>query len=240
MAEWRATALSLAEHFRVLAVDQRGHGASTRVPPDVSRAAHVGDTVALIEDLELGPCVLVGHALGGHTAFLVAAERPDLVRRLVIAETSPECDPLARERIAVLLRAWPTPFPTQAAAREFFGGESEITSIWLEGLEERAGGWWPRFERSVVLDALDELTRKTFWLDWECVRAPTLIVRGEHGLLERDIAEKMLQGGATAELVEILGGGHHVHLEQGPAWLEAIGPFINGSSMPGAAASKPR
>ena len=45
------TARALQDH-RVLLVDQRGHGASTRLPDDLSRDAFVGDVVAAIEELD--------------------------------------------------------------------------------------------------------------------------------------------------------------------------------------------
>ncbi|MHB8296868.1 MAG: alpha/beta fold hydrolase, partial [Acidimicrobiales bacterium] len=48
--EWRATADALAADFRVLVLDQRGHGSSTRRPADLSREAFVSDVVAVIEE----------------------------------------------------------------------------------------------------------------------------------------------------------------------------------------------
>ena len=49
-------------------------------PPDVP------DLIAFIEALGISPVHLVGHSSGGHAALLVAIERPDLVRSLVLAE----------------------------------------------------------------------------------------------------------------------------------------------------------
>ncbi len=214
VGEWRQTAGWLSESRRVVAFDQRGHGASTRTPRDMSRAAFVDDTIQVIEQLDLAPVTLVGQSLGGHTAFLVAAERPDLVSSLVVVEASPQRDPLARDRVAVLLRAWPVPFPSQSAALEFFGGRSPAAAIWLEALEERDGGWWPRFECRVVLDALSEGTARSFWNEWDRVCAPTLIVRGEHGWLDATVARQMQQRAPSASLAEVAGAAHDVHLEQ--------------------------
>jgi pimeloyl-ACP methyl ester carboxylesterase len=107
--EWDTTAAWMSERYRVIALDQRGQGVSERHPADVSRAAYVADVIAVIEDPRqeevrdggdssartLGaprrpePVVLVGQSLGGHTAMLVAAARPDLVRALVLVEASP-------------------------------------------------------------------------------------------------------------------------------------------------------
>ena len=55
-------------------------------------AQHVADTIAFIEALRLGPVDLLGHSRGGHIAFRVAEQRPDLLRRLILAEPGGELD----------------------------------------------------------------------------------------------------------------------------------------------------
>ena len=55
-------------------------------------AQHVSDVIAFIEGLGLGPVHLMGHSRGGHIAFRVAQQRPDLVDRLVLAEPGGELD----------------------------------------------------------------------------------------------------------------------------------------------------
>ena len=53
---------------------------------------HVDDIIAFIEQLNAGPVDLMGHSRGGHIAFRVAQQRPDLLRRLVLAEPGGELD----------------------------------------------------------------------------------------------------------------------------------------------------
>ncbi|WP_326769882.1 lysophospholipase (plasmid) [Streptomyces sp. NBC_01591] len=79
----------LSSGYRVVAVDQRGHGASERHPRDVSRAAYVADVIAVVDQLALPRPVLVGQSLGGHTAMLTAAAHTGLVRALVLVEAGP-------------------------------------------------------------------------------------------------------------------------------------------------------
>ena len=99
----------------------------------------------MIEQLNLGPVILIGQSLGGNLAFLVAARRPDLVHGLVVAEASPEADPegIAAEGMRRWLEGWPTPFPSREAAMDFLNGTSLYASAWADGLEHRSGGWWP-------------------------------------------------------------------------------------------------
>jgi esterase len=55
-------------------------------------AQHVADVIAFIEALQAGPVDLWGHSRGGHIAFRVAQQRPELLRRLILAEPGGELD----------------------------------------------------------------------------------------------------------------------------------------------------
>ena len=53
---------------------------------------HTADVIAFIEGLKLGPVHLMGHSRGGHIAFRVASARPDLIKKLILAEPGGELD----------------------------------------------------------------------------------------------------------------------------------------------------
>src|SRR4051794_4679816 len=194
---WPATAASghrprgaLADRARVVAIDARGHGRSERRPADLSPEAHVGDAAFVIEELRLGEAIVVGQSYGGLTAFLLAAERPDLVSGLVVIEATPASDD---ESVVTAveqgLRAWPVPFRSRAAAVEFF--EEPAGEAWAGGLEQRADGWWPRFDVDVMAETLRGAIDQSRWDLWGRIRSPTLVVRGENGALTRDDARAM-------------------------------------------------
>ncbi|MFF2409677.1 alpha/beta fold hydrolase [Streptomyces sp. NPDC058092] len=164
--EWDTVARELSTRYRVVAVDQRGHGASEHRPRDLSRAAHVADVVAVIERLQLRRPVLIGQSLGGHTAMLTAAAHPGLLGALVLVEAGPGGpNPKVTAEIGGWLDAWPRPFPSRRAAVEFFGG-GPVGEGWTAGLEERDGGGWPRFDRDVMVGSPEENARCSFWDDW--------------------------------------------------------------------------
>ncbi|WP_079570114.1 alpha/beta fold hydrolase [Krasilnikoviella flava] len=76
-------ALVAAGH-RVVVADLRGHGDSDTTFTTHGDVATGTDLVALVEHLDAGPAVLVGSSMGGSAAVWAAAERPDLVRGLVL------------------------------------------------------------------------------------------------------------------------------------------------------------
>lgn len=107
------TALALADR-RVVLVDQRGHGLSSTYPRDTSREAFVSDVVRVITAETSEPVTLVGHSMGAHTAMLVAAARPDLVRQLVMLEGN-QGGGSAEDHAALgdFFRSWDAPFPSR-------------------------------------------------------------------------------------------------------------------------------
>ncbi|MFE9912465.1 alpha/beta fold hydrolase [Streptomyces clavifer] len=219
--EWDLLARALRPDHRTVAVDQRGHGASSRHPRDVSRNAYVADVVAVLERLGLHQPVLIGQSLGGHTALLTAAAHPDLVRALVLVEAGPGGpNSNVQAEIGGWLDAWPTPFPSREAAAAFLGGGA-VGEGWAAGLEERVDGWWPRFDRDVMVASLAENARHSFWDEWARVTCPVLAVLGQSGIIPPPEAEAMLQRHPGTTAASIPGAGHDIHLER-PGTLQQL------------------
>lgn len=84
---WGVLAKRLSDRGRVVAVDQRNHGASpwsdTHSYPDMA-----GDLAEVLEHLD-GPFDVMGHSMGGKAAMVLALTRPDLVNRLIVADIAP-------------------------------------------------------------------------------------------------------------------------------------------------------
>ncbi|MEL5957310.1 alpha/beta hydrolase [Streptomyces sp. CLV115] len=226
--EWDMLAGNLSSRYRVVAVDQRGHGASERHPRDVSRAAYVADVIAVVDQLALPRPVLVGQSLGGHTAMLTAAAHPGLVHALVLVEAGPGgANPDVPAEIGGWLDSWPTPFPSREAAVAFFGG-GPVGAGWAAGLGEREGGWWPRFDRDVMVRSLVENARRSFHHEWGQVACPTLVVLAQSSFIPAQEADEMLWQRPATMAMSIPGTGHDLHLEQPEILHTALSDFLEG------------
>ena len=73
----------LAERYRVVAFDRRGHGRTADTPAPFHYDDMATETIGVLEQVVGGPAHLVGWSDGGIIALLVALRRPDLVGRLV-------------------------------------------------------------------------------------------------------------------------------------------------------------
>ncbi|MEU0371880.1 alpha/beta hydrolase [Streptomyces sp. NPDC006283] len=226
--EWDALAEQLTSAYRVVAVDQRGHGASERLPQDVSRAAFVADVVAVTDQLSLVRPVLIGQSLGGHTAILTAARRPEAVRALVIIEAGAgDPDPDGPARIGRWLDSWPVPFPSRDAAVQFFGGGA-VGVAWADGLEERGGRWWPRFDRDVMVRCLMDNAQRSFAQEWDRIGCPTLLVLAQSSFLAPSEVDDLLRRRPLTTSVSVPGTHHDLHVQQPGIVHDLISPFLAG------------
>lgn len=83
---WDQVAPSLAESFRVLTYDRRGHSQSERPATQGSIQEDVADLAALIEGRGLSPAHIIGSSFGGSIVLRMATERPGLFRSLSVHE----------------------------------------------------------------------------------------------------------------------------------------------------------
>src|SRR5262249_38294140 len=85
---------ALANRYRVIALDQRGHGDSQwATPPAYATADFAEDLRALMARLGLARMTLVGHSMGGHNAMAFAAWHPERTAGLVVVDSRPYLPP---------------------------------------------------------------------------------------------------------------------------------------------------
>ena len=226
--EWLTTMRHLSPRWRTVALDQRGHGRSTRLPDDLSRDAFVDDVAAVIQAAALEhPVVLIGQSMGAHTAFLTAARYPHLVSRLVMIEGDVgggDDEQLSTLRKA--LASWPVPFPSYERAMQFFGGDNARGRAWADGFEQRADGLWPRWTTEVMVRTMAPVFARESWPEWESLPQPTLLVLGQTGSIDSGQIDRMLEARPATRRVTIAGAGHDVHLDQPRAWLDTLDAFL--------------
>lgn len=83
---WDPVVHGLAEHFRIVSYDRRGHSASERPPGQGHFSEDVADLAALIEQLRLAPVWVVGSSSGAAATVKLAAASPEILRGIVAHE----------------------------------------------------------------------------------------------------------------------------------------------------------
>ncbi|MDX3099053.1 alpha/beta hydrolase [Streptomyces sp. ME19-03-3] len=204
-------ARALAPVWRVVALDQRGHGFSDR-PPDFSREGYVRDAAALIAHLGLGRVVVLGHSLGGVNAYQLAARHPAVVRALIIEDVGAEID----DDLSFCL-AWPHRAPTRRALVELLEGSARYLT---DAIREYPDGWGLAFRPHDMVTSVDQVNGN-HWDDWLATDCPALLIHGTRSdTLTLEHAEAMAVRRPNTRLVA-RETGHTVH-ETDPAGFAAV------------------
>jgi pimeloyl-ACP methyl ester carboxylesterase len=110
---WDDEGAALASRYRVIALDQRGHGDSDPPPDaDYTIATLAGDLAAFADALSLQRFAIVGLSLGGRVAIQYAGPHPDRVTRLVVVDIGPDIAPDGRLRVGTMMAGTPERFNT--------------------------------------------------------------------------------------------------------------------------------
>ena len=97
---WDFVALAMCDRFRVLSLDQRGHGDTDWAPDgDYTPEAYWTDLHAVTEALDLRDFVLMGLSMGGRNAISYAANHPGRVRALVVVDSAPTMQRAGTDRM---------------------------------------------------------------------------------------------------------------------------------------------
>jgi pimeloyl-ACP methyl ester carboxylesterase len=201
---------ALADRFRILAFDRRGHGRTA----DTDAAFHydemANETIAAIEKLIGGPVHLVGWSDGGNVALLVSLRRPDLVRSLVLISANYHFDgnvpvgPLVSE---------PKPLRDRYAQRSPDGGE-HFTAVF-----EKSRAMWA-VEPTLTLD------------DLRRIRAPALVLAGDDDLMTLAHTASLYESLPAGQLAVVPGTSHAVVLEKPELVGRLIGDFLSAPEKP--------
>lgn len=104
---WADQARRFSDRFTCVRYDRRGHSRSARGTSTISDALHADDAAALIEALELGPCLLVGSSGGAAIGVEVALRHGHLLRGAVFSEPPLfSLDPPPRKSPCATWRRW--------------------------------------------------------------------------------------------------------------------------------------
>ncbi len=200
---WDHEAAALAGRFRIIALDQRGHGDSDPAPDgDYTLTALTGDIAAVVDALGLARVSLVGLSLGGRVAIVRSPERFASVEDAIAqarASNPRYADVLLRERVAHALRPLPD------------------------------GGYTWKYDRAIRDAVRNGRWREDLdvWPLWASVACPTVIVRGaESDVLSPETAKQMVDARPRARLVEIPDAGHTVPGDQPAQFLDVLRTFL--------------
>jgi pimeloyl-ACP methyl ester carboxylesterase len=227
--------LALRRRFRVIAYDQRGHGATgaPAAATGYSAALLARDLVGVLDALKIEQAAIVGFSLGGGPALALAASRPERVSRLVLADVGAGADDpvkieaMARQWVSLIDRGRVDDLVCEMLRSElfkFYARRNTRRRDHMAALFRATPIDGLRFTLSEVLAKRKSLFRLSSVL--KSVKAPTLILVGEQDYVCSKAARLLAQTIPNASLRIIADSGHMSPLEQPAVFSAALLEFL--------------
>lgn len=188
-------------------------------------AQHAADLIAFIEGLGAGTVHLLGHSRGGHIAFRVAQQRPDLLRKLILAEPGGDLDAslavtAAPDALRPPLRAHVAAAAEKVATGDIDGGLAHFWNA-IEGQ-----GAWLRLSAAskqalrdnalTLLGQVNEQRQPYSRADADSIRVPTLLVGGQDTQGSLPTILRALAAQVKDAHVAMIAHATHMMFEQDP------------------------
>jgi pimeloyl-ACP methyl ester carboxylesterase len=190
-------------------------------------ARHVADTIGFIEKLDTRPVDLMGHSRGGHIAFRVAELRPDLLRKIVLAEPGGELDQSLDAAAGPSQRA--SRFAVSAG--KITGGDIDGGLMFFFDTIEGEGAWARlpaapkqqlRDNATTLIGQVGESRRPYTRQQAESIKTPTLFVGGADTKGALPAVLRALAAHVPGARTAMIPGAGHWMFEQAPGKFSEI------------------
>ncbi len=223
---WDWTVPALADRYRVLRYDTRGHGRSATPPGPYAMAQLADDAAALIDALGLGAVHVAGLSMGGMIAQQLGARYPDKVLSLSLCDTASEMPPrsLWEERLSIAreqgipglvdgtLKRWFTEAFHRRSPEDIAKVRAMILGTGVEGYMGCAC-------------AVRDMAQSTMCLS---IRAPTLVMTGRHDpactVAQSTVLHRLIDGSRLAIVED---AAHLANIEQPEAFNRLLRGFLD-------------
>jgi esterase len=235
---WNSVMGPLSKKHRVISVSLRRFFPERwdGVGDDYKMAQHVSDVIAFIEKIEPQPVDLMGHSRGGHIAFRVAEQRPDLLRKLVLAEPGGDLDALLLQPGAPPPPPMPLAVAMPMVLKSIKGGDIDgALKVFVDAID--GDGAWMRMPAAAKQQLRDNIftllgqageNRKPFTkAQAESIRTPTLFIGGGNTTGSLATVHRVLAQHFTSSQTAMIDGAKHWMFDEDPQnYCEAVTAFL--------------
>jgi esterase len=205
------------------------------VGDDYLMSQHVSDTIAFIAQIDPGPVDLMGHSRGGHIAFRVAQQRPDLLRKLVLLEPGGDLDASLGPAVAASPLA-SLAGRTAITARKIATGDIDgALQNFFDGID--GDGAWARLPAAAqqqlrdniftLVGQVDEKRAPYSKADAQAIRTPTLFIGGAASKGSLPALLPILAAEVPGARTAMIAGAGHWMFDQAPqAFCDIVLEFL--------------
>jgi pimeloyl-ACP methyl ester carboxylesterase len=231
---WQQVGDALASRYHVVALDQRGHGASDWEPQGrYSIDDFVDDAHEVARQLKLAPFVLVGHSMGGSIGYTYAAVHPQDVTRLVIEDAAPRpADDPRPPMQPMQAPVFVTRADVVASVREAnprMADDVVEQRVDVYYLQRPDGTWGFRADVGGVRTALASQPRnEKLWQHVRAIQCPTLVIRAgqEPPGITPATVDLLKEANPRLDVVTVADAGHNIHFAHFDEFMPLLEQFL--------------
>jgi N-formylmaleamate deformylase len=220
---WARVAKALNDNFNIVMLDARGHGKSISYQKGFTYTEMIDDIIELIKHLRISPVIIMGHSMGAQIATELAARCVNLVKKLILEDPAyyfknpTFLDLLFYRRRIRKIKKYSLTQIRKFCDKLYKDWHEVDKSLWVIAQKE----WAENESKSKSLDP------KRNWHEiFPKVKAPTLLLISEKGMVKRTEAEQYVTEFVNARYEFINNAGHHIHRENYEAFIETIQDFL--------------
>lgn len=232
---WDAQVPVLQRRFRCIRYDHRGQGQSAVAKSGYDMDNVAEDAGALIRALGVQPVHFVGLSMGGFVGMRLAARHPELIRSLVLLDTSADPEPaehLPRYRMLTFLERWVGPRLVAGAVMKIMHGASARADPTRAAELEAVKARFIATNRVGAVRAVNGvLGRQGVKGELGNIQVPTLVMVGEEDTATVPAkAEAIAQGIRGAKFLRIPKAGHLSPIDNPGFVTEQLSSFLGALS----------
>lgn len=226
---YRAQVQYFKDHYRCVTYDFRGQGRSQVTDSGYDMESLYEDAVSFITQLNLAPCHFVGLSMGGFIAMRLAARRPDLLKSMILLETSADAEPnvFKYNMLSLIVKLFGVKAVSQKVMTIMFGQSflndnqrSELRDEWTEKLNNN-----PKTITRAVQGVID---RKPVFEELRNITLPSLIIVGEEDVATVPDKAKRIHSQIPRSVLHIIArAGHSATVEEPAEVNKRIDEFLN-------------
>lgn len=215
-------------NYRIITYDHRGQGKSEVTESGYDMDSLYQDAVSLIEQLKLGPVHFIGLSMGGFVGLRLAARRPDLVKSLILMETSalPEPNTLKYSFLNTIVKFFGVDVVTGPVMKIMFG-DTFLNDSSRKTERIQFENELKKNKKTIVRAVEGVINRKGVENELKNISCPTLILVGnEDKATVPAKAEYMHKNIQNSQLIYIANAGHSSCIEEPQQVNAAINKFL--------------
>lgn len=224
---WSLMTPYLNQKYRIISMDLRGHGKSSKPACCYTLQDMSYDAKLLLDKLNIKKAIIVGHSLGSLVTQVLAERFPNQVSKVVLisstSSTSRISDPSGW--LATEIGKLHQPIdPNSQFMLDWYTNPNDVNAEFLEKERNESAAVPVNVWRSILI----EIQTNEFGRQLNFLHAPVLVLHGSKDpLFDEKDQENLKLGLPSAQFIEFPNHGHNIMWEEPKAVAEAINNFIS-------------